>query len=88
MTESVALSPDLFEGSIMTEFRPCPEDINARIYHPACPKCRAHTMLARIMPAGVGFNLRTFECPKCDHVHEVLVETDAFGRSFIPRKTG
>jgi hypothetical protein len=45
-------------------------------------------MLARIMPAGMGFNLRTFECPKCDHLHEILVETDAFGRIFIPRKSG
>jgi hypothetical protein len=72
----------------MTEFRPEPEAISARIHRPACPKCRAHTMLARIMPAGAGFNLRTFECPKCDHVHEVLVETDAFGRSFVSGQTG
>jgi hypothetical protein len=73
----------------MTEFCPRPpEEINACVHYPACPKCRARMMLARIMPAGVGFNLRTFECPKCDHVHEVLVESDAFGRSFIPRKTG
>jgi hypothetical protein len=37
-------------------------------------------MLARIMPARMGFDLRTFECPKCDHVHEMMVENDAFGR--------
>jgi hypothetical protein len=43
-------------------------------------------MLARIMPADMGFDLRTFECPKCDHVHEVLVETDAFGKSSTPRQ--
>ena len=35
-------------------------------------------MLARIMPARVGFDIRTFKCSKCDLVHEVLVETDAF----------
>jgi hypothetical protein len=42
-------------------------------------------MLARIMPARIGFDLHTFECPKCDHVHEMMVETDAFGSSSTPR---
>jgi hypothetical protein len=37
-------------------------------------------MLARIMPVSVGFDLRTFECPKCDQIREVMIETDAFGR--------
>jgi hypothetical protein len=41
-------------------------------------------MLARILPARVGFDIRTFECPKCDHVHEVMVETSAFGQPFTP----
>ena len=82
------LPPRRFEGSIMTEFRSRPEEINAYIHRPACPKCHAHMMLARIMPAGMGFNLRTFACSKCDHLHEVLVETDAFGTSFPPRQTG
>jgi hypothetical protein len=36
-------------------------------------------MLARIMPARPGFDLRTFECPKCDDVHEVMVANQAFG---------
>jgi hypothetical protein len=72
----------------MPEFRSRLDDITAFIHRPACPKCQAHMMLARIMPAGLGFNLRTFECPKCDHVHEVVVEINAFGASFTPRKTG
>jgi hypothetical protein len=41
-------------------------------------------MLARIMPARVGFDIRTFECPQCDLLHEVIVETDAFGKSLMP----
>jgi hypothetical protein len=68
----------------MTEFRTRPDDANAYIHRPACPKCRDHMMLARIMPAGLGFRLRTFECPKCNHVHEVMVETDAFGTPSRP----
>jgi ribosomal protein S27AE len=61
-----------------------PDHVSASIHRPACPRCGALTMLARIMPARVGFDFRTFECPQCAHVHEVMVATEAFGRSFTP----
>ena len=57
-----------------------PERVNIYIQRPTCPRCRAQMMLARITPHSVGFDLRMFECPKCEHVHEVIVETGAFGR--------
>jgi len=57
-----------------------PENVNLQIYRPACPKCRARMLLARIRPVRVGIDFRTFECPKCDHIHELMVQTDAFGR--------
>ncbi len=41
-----------------------------------CPKCEAPMMLARIIPGRLNFDLRTFECIKCDHVEKVLVATD------------
>ncbi len=53
---------------------------NVQIDRPDCPICHAHMMLARITPARAGFDFRTFECPKCDHVHEVMVANAAFGR--------
>jgi hypothetical protein len=31
-------------------------------------------MLARISPGSSGFDIRTFECPECDHVHQIVVE--------------
>jgi hypothetical protein len=31
-------------------------------------------MLARIAPGPAGFDIRTFECPACDHVHQRVVE--------------
>ena len=31
-------------------------------------------MLARITPGPGGSDMRTFECPKCNHVHKTLVE--------------
>jgi DNA polymerase III alpha subunit (gram-positive type) len=61
-----------------------PDHIDAQTHRPACPKCHANMMLARVMPARMGFDLRTVECPKCDHVHEVMVETNAFGMPFTP----
>jgi hypothetical protein len=82
VTESVALPP--YQGSIMQKSYFLPEHVNVRLQCPACPKCSTHMMLARIMPARVGFDLRTFECPKCDHVHVVMVATEAFGMSFSP----
>lgn len=68
----------------MPEFHSLPEDINVHIHRPACPKCHTHMMLARIIPARMGFELHTFGCPKCDHVREVMIEADAFGTSVTP----
>jgi hypothetical protein len=45
-------------------------------HRPLCPKCQASTMLARITPGPSGFDIRTFECPACDHVHQMVVELD------------
>ena len=41
---------------------------------PRCPKCQGRMMLARIEPGPAHFDLRTFECPKCEHVEKRLVE--------------
>jgi len=35
-----------------------------------------HTMLARISPDGPGFEVRSFECPECNHVVIEGVATD------------
>jgi hypothetical protein len=44
------------------------------IEHPRCPKCQGRMMLARIEHGAAHADLRTFECPRCEHVHKVLVE--------------
>jgi len=52
-----------------------PEPSLLPIERPRCPKCQSGRMiLARIDPGPAGSDLRTFECPKCEHVHKVLVE--------------
>ncbi len=40
----------------------------------SCPKCENRTLLARITPGPSGFDIRTFECPACDHVYQTVVE--------------
>ena len=62
VTESVVLPPDA-RDSIMSTF-----------HRPPCPKCKTMMMLARITPGSAGFDIRTFECPECDHVHQRVVE--------------
>jgi hypothetical protein len=51
------------------------DHINVDAHRPACPKCDALMMLARIAPVSTGFDLRTFECPQCDSSHEITVES-------------
>ena len=41
---------------------------------PRCSKCQGRMMLAQIEQGPGGADLRTFECPKCEHVQKVLVE--------------
>jgi len=41
-----------------------------------CPKCRARMTLARISPGPTGFELRTFDCSKCDHVEKIVIVSD------------
>jgi len=66
----------------MPEAHSLPDRVNIQIQRPVCPKCSAHMMLARMMPARLGFDFRTFECPKCNQVHEVMVANEAFGSPF------
>jgi hypothetical protein len=46
------------------------------IERPRCPKCDDRMNLARIMPGPKGFDLRNFECDKCDHVITLTIATD------------
>jgi predicted nucleic acid-binding Zn ribbon protein len=48
----------------------------APIERPRCPKCHDRMDLARIMPGPKGYDLRNFECDKCDYVTTVTVVTD------------
>jgi hypothetical protein len=41
-----------------------------------CPKCQTRMMLARISPGPAGFELRTFDCAKCNRVERIVIASD------------
>jgi hypothetical protein len=41
-------------------------------------------MLARITAGASGFDIRTFECLACDHVHQHVVALERFPAKWIP----
>jgi ribosomal protein S27AE len=41
---------------------------------PECPKCTTQIYLAGIEPEKPGFELRAYECPRCQHVKTTVVQ--------------
>jgi hypothetical protein len=46
------------------------------IERPRCPTCHNRMNLAQVMPGRPGFDVRTFECGRCEHAHILTVATD------------
>jgi hypothetical protein len=46
-----------------------------------CPKCRTRMKLVRISPGPIGFELRTFDCSKCDHAEQIAIALDDLMKS-------
>ena len=44
------------------------------IKRPLCPACQTRTVLARVTPGPIGFDIWTFECPACEHVHQTVAD--------------
>jgi hypothetical protein len=53
-----------------------------------CAKCRTRMMLARISPGPTGFELRTFECSRCDHVERIAIASDPMKSGAVGWFTG
>src|ERR1035437_9888853 len=70
VTESFALPPDL---KVECNDRSSSRNPAARIHRLRCPKCRTRMMLTRISPVPGGFELRTLDCSKCDHVEKIVI---------------
>jgi predicted RNA-binding Zn-ribbon protein involved in translation (DUF1610 family) len=43
------------------------------VTRPPCPKCGTTMVLARVDPHTTGGDIRTFECPDCDHSEGAVV---------------
>jgi transcription elongation factor Elf1 len=43
---------------------------------PECPKCGTQMLLARVVPDSSEHELRTFECPICEHSEEVVAKIE------------
>ena len=46
------------------------------IEHPRCSHCQTRTILTGTAPGPAGYELRDFECPKCDRVQRIFVVSD------------
>ena len=44
------------------------------IDQPSCPKCGSGMLIARIEPDAPDHDLRTFECPACQHAETKVVK--------------
>ena len=55
----------VLSSSLSVTFEPKPKP---------CTKCGAPVILVRIEPARSGFDLRTFECSKCNNVDQYIIE--------------
>jgi hypothetical protein len=85
VTESFALPPDP-RWNAMTDY-PAAIPLLA-IQQLRCPKCRTRMRLARISPGRTGFELRTFECAKCDHVEQIAIASDPMKSGAVGWFTG
>jgi hypothetical protein len=85
VTESFALPPDP-RWNAMTDY-PAAISLLA-IQQLRCPKCRTRMRLARISPGPTGFELRTFECAKCDHVEQIAIASDPMKSGAVGWFTG
>ena len=65
VTESIALPPDP-KASIMPSTHPDPLYSRAEIGILACSKCGNPMRLSQIEPAAPGYDVRTFECVRCN----------------------
>ena len=45
-----------------------------RYDRPRCPKCAKQMYLAHMEPNQPGFDLRTFECPSCEHSESIVIK--------------
>jgi hypothetical protein len=71
-------------GRLMTKTYSSSRDPLIAGQQPHCPKCDAKMHLARVARGPSGFDIRTFDCARCDHAHTVTVASDLVSDSRSP----
>ena len=66
--------PRLFWRTFMPTSPRAPTLFRDRLMEAPCTKCGAKMKLARIEPDRPDYDLRTFECTKCNNVDQYIVE--------------
>ena len=51
----------------MTTYQPATPHSDS-VVRPNCPKCRTRMLLFGIEPQRPGYELLSFDCPKCQHI--------------------
>jgi hypothetical protein len=41
-----------------------------------CPKCHTCLVLSHVAPGPTGFELRTFDCSRCNYVEKIAIASD------------
>jgi len=59
------------EATRMSETTPPPVPLPSPAGDLRCPKCDSTMNLARLLRRPSGFNIRTFDCTKCEYAHIV-----------------
>ncbi len=65
-----------------------PSAAPSAIDRPRCPKCYAKMTLARITPGSPGFEVRSLECPECEHAIAQRVAADLERTTLLPYARG
>jgi len=60
----------------MPQSHTCPKPSLLPIERPRCPRCANRMSLSRTLPGATGYDLRNFECAKCDRFITVTEATD------------
>jgi hypothetical protein len=55
----------------MSKYQPATAHSDS-IERPTCPKCRTKMRLFGIEPERPEYELRSFECPKCNHIQTAI----------------
>ena len=77
------LNVHTWEGAALVTDDPSP--LNSQHDCPSCTGCGSPMILATIEPGETGYDIRTFECPRCKTFQRYVIESNATEAWLAPR---